>query len=331
MQAVNAEGDSAWSDSGLVLYVPENTTDLGKLVSLSDFSGNNLTFALSGSDAASFAINSNGHLKVKAGTTLDYESATTSYSLAVSVTDDNSTVLAAYNIVIYLTDVNEPPPKLAAPTVVANSKTPASKLDASWTAPTTTQMTGKPAVDDYDVRYKKTGDSTWSELVKVTKSIATSATLDNLTSGKTYEVQVRAGNAEGDGPWSDSGTAITVAGGVTRSVAENSAAGTNVGAAVTAKANANYTYTYSLDGTDKDDFSIGSSTGQITVGTGTSLDYETKSSYSVTVKVAVADKTQNPSPQSLDPNAPGNYTIPVTINVTNVNETPDLPGQYGHP
>ena len=105
-----------------------------------------------------------------------------------------------------MTDVNEPPPKLAAPTVAANSTTPTTKLDASWTAPT---MTGKPAVDDYDVRYKKTGDSTWTETADTTDSTALSATLSSLTEGKTYEVQVRAGNDEGDGPWSDSGTAIT--------------------------------------------------------------------------------------------------------------------------
>ena len=34
---------------------------------------------------------------------------------------------------------------------------------------------------------------------------------------------------------------------------------------------------------------------------------------------AAADGAQT---QSLDPNAPGDYTVPVTINVTNVDETP---------
>ena len=158
----------------------------------------------------------------------------------------------------------------------------------------------------------------------------TSATITGLTSGKTYEVQVRATNDEGDSSWSATGKAVTQAGGVSRSVAENSAAGTNVGAAVTAKANAGYTYSYSLGGTDESKFEIGSATGQITVKTGTSLDYETKTSYSVTVKVAVAQKLQGASVQTLDPNVPGNYTIPVTINVTDVNEPPQFNGATGH-
>ena len=87
-----------------------------------------------------------------------------------------------------------------------------------------------------------------------------------------------------------------------------------------------YSYSHALSGTDAGKFEIGSSTtGQITVKTGTSLDYETKTSYSVTVTITVAAKSQgNANAQSLDPNAPGNYTIPVTINVTNVNEGPEF-------
>ena len=131
-----------------------------------------------------------------------------------------------------------------------------------------------------------------------------------------------------------SGTAITVAGGVTRSIAENSDAGTNVGAAVTGEAEklvTQFNYTHSLSGTDASSFEIGSTTGQITVGTGTSLDYETKNSYSVIVTVTAAAKTQGANTQSLNPNAPGNYTVPVTINVTDVNEPPDVHRRYGNP
>ena len=110
---------------------------------------------------------------------------------------------------------------------------------------------------------------------------------------------------------------------MTRSVAENSASGTNVGAAVTAvSTNTTYTYTHALSGTDASKFEIGSTTGQITVKSGTSLDYETKTSYSVTVTVTAAAKSQGANAQSIDPNAPGSYVIPVTINVTDVNEPP---------
>ena len=114
----------------------------------------------------------------------------------------NGTGTYTIPVTINVTDVNEPPPKLSAPTLAAGTD-PATQLNASWTAPTLSQM-GVPPVDDYDVRYKKTGDSTWLAIADVTKSTTLSATLSSLTNGKTYEVQVRAGNDEGDGAWSDS-------------------------------------------------------------------------------------------------------------------------------
>ena len=228
-----------------------------------------LAHSLDGTDKDKFEIGSTtGQITVKTGNVPDYESKT-SYSVQVKIavtgsgnsnSEPNGTGTYTIPVTINVTDVNEPPPKLATPTVAANSTTPATKIDVSWTALTTTQMSGKPSVDDYDVRYKKTGDSTWLEIADTTDSTALTATLSSLTSGKTYEVQVRAGNAEGDGAWSDSGTAITTAAGVTRSVAENSDAGTNVGAAVTAvSTNTNYTYTHALSGTDAGKFEIGSS------------------------------------------------------------------------
>ena len=65
---------------------------------------------------------------------------------------------------------------------------------------------------------------------------------------------------------------------------------------------------YSLGGTDAASFSIIRTSGQIT--TKAELDYETKKTYKVTVK-------------ALDPSG-ASATIPVTINVTNVDEAPEL-------
>ena len=110
---------------------------------------------------------------------------------------------------------------------------------------------------------------------------------------------MRGVNAEGDGAWA-TGSAITDANAVSRSVDENSAAGDNVGAAVTATSNPNnYTFSHSLSGTDASKFSIDSSSGQITVGTGTALNYESgTTSYSVvvTVKAAQAGPGAEPEP-----------------------------------
>ena len=87
-----------------------------------------------------------------------------------------------------------------------------------------------------------------------------------------------------------------------RSVAENTAAGQNIGDAIAATDADNHTLTYSLGGTDAESFSIVSTSGQLR--TKAALDYETKSSYAVTVTV-------------YDGNSGGDR-ITVTITVTDV-------------
>ncbi len=98
---------------------------------------------------------------------------------------------------------------------------------------------------------------------------------------------------------------------LTRTVAENTAADMNVGAAVTATDADTDTLTYSLEGTDAASFTIDSSTGQIKTKTGVSYDHETKASYAITVKAA-------------DGNG-GTDTVAVTVNVTDVDEPPAAP------
>ena len=109
-----------------------------------------------------------------------------------------------------------------------------------------------------------------------------------------------------------------------RSVAENTAAGEDIGDEVTAKdcdaptpAEQDQcadpptdTLTYTLEGRDKDSFEIDPEDGQLM--TKASLDYETKRSYTVTVKAT--DPTN------------ASDTISVTIAVTNEDEMPELSG-----
>ena len=90
----------------------------------------------------------------------------------------------------------------------------------------------------------------------------------------------------------------------TRTVAENTASGTNIGTAVAATDVDNDTLTYTLGGTDASSFSIVSTSGQLQ--TNAALDYETKLSYTVTVSVSDGKG--------------GSDSIDVTINVTDVDE-----------
>ena len=94
----------------------------------------------------------------------------------------------------------------------------------------------------------------------------------------------------------------------TRTIAENTAAGVNIGAAIAATDADNDTLTYTLGGTDASSFSIVSSSGQLQ--TQAALDYETKRSYTVTITVSDGSLTD---------------TITVTINITDVAETPVVP------
>ena len=91
-----------------------------------------------------------------------------------------------------------------------------------------------------------------------------------------------------------------------RAIAENTASGINIGAAVAATDQDGDTLTYSLGGTDAASFGIVNTTGQLQ--TRAALDYETKNAYSVRVSVS-------------DGNG-GTDSINVTINITDVNETP---------
>ena len=92
--------------------VAENTranVDIGAPVAATDVDGDTLTYSLSGTDAASFTINtSTGQLRTQAA--LDHETKD-SYSVTVSVHDGtpDTTVDATINVTITVTDVNEVP------------------------------------------------------------------------------------------------------------------------------------------------------------------------------------------------------------------------------
>ena len=205
-----------------------------------------------------------------------------------------------------VTDENEPPLAPGAPGVgrVVGSLT---SLAVRWTAP---DNTGRPAIESYDVQYRTRTEPWWS--MPPRNVTDTAATITHLLRNTTYEVQVRAKNANGDGPWSESGSGTTGkntapsfgATSTTRSVAENTEPGQAIGDPVTATDPEGDTLTYRLEGTDAAAFDIDEATGQLR--TSAALDYETRSSYSVTV---VAEDSEGAS-----------ASIEVTISVTDEDE-----------
>ena len=111
----------------------------------------------------------------------------------MNVSDGEDT--ASIDVTIEVTDVDEPPD---APVVQVDSASPIS-LNVTWLAPATPD---RPAVSNYDLRYKLAGEATFIDGPHDVSG--TSTTIGGLLPASSYDVQVRATNAEGDGPWSAS-------------------------------------------------------------------------------------------------------------------------------
>ena len=174
--------------------VAENSgggTDVGNPVTATDTDGGDtLTYTLEGADAASFnvfTISGSAQIRTKSGVTYDYET-TPSYTVIVKA-DDNNGGTDTVTVTIDLTDVDEPPRAPAAPRVTATPNTTDS-LTVSWNAPSNT---GRPDIDDYDLRYREGTTGSW---INGPQDVSgTSATITGLTADPTgYQVQVRATN-----------------------------------------------------------------------------------------------------------------------------------------
>ena len=84
-----------------------------------------------------------------------------------------------------------------APVFVPVPRTPTS-LTVSWSAP---DNAGKPAITGYDVQYRETDTFNWTT-VRQDAAASTSVSITGLRSNSFYDVQVRALNTDGSGPWS---------------------------------------------------------------------------------------------------------------------------------
>ena len=297
--------------------VAENTdsgVDIGTPVSATDADADTLTYSLGGTDANAFSINSTtGQLQTN--TALDYETKN-SYSVTVSVSDGNGGS-ESITVTINVTDVTERPPQRSnsAPIFTEGESTTRAVAENTTSGINIGRAFAVTDADNDPPTYSLSGaDAASFSIVSTSGQLRTRAAL-NFESKTSYSVTVTAS----DGSLSDTISVtinvtnvneapnFTEGSSATRSVAENTTSGTNIGTAVSATdVDANTILSYTLGGTDASSFSIVSTSGQLQ--TSASLDYESKTSYSVSVSVS-------------DGNG-GSDRIVVTINVTDVDETP---------
>ena len=185
--------------------VEENTAEdnsIGRVQASHSNSGEALTYSLSGADAGYFTIDNNGQLKTS-DTVLDYETQPGPTAEFQVVATDSNSETATINVTVIVTDEctssGESPCDPSRPRVSSASDT---SLLVSWSQPSShTDITG------YDLRYKEfESTDPWTEDFNL--STDPLYTIENLTEGTTYEVQVRARNVDGEGTWSVSGTGI---------------------------------------------------------------------------------------------------------------------------
>ena len=182
--------------------VAENSaagTNVGAPVTATDPDNDTLTYSLAGADGDKFDIDSStSQIAVK--NAIDYESRAF-YNVKVNASDGS--LVATIDVTINVSDVNEPPPAPGAPSKVSATT---GSLEVTWSAPDTT---GRPDVDDYDLRYREKGVTAWTDVSH--NGAGTTATITGLRPSADYEVQARANNDEGSGPWSATGSMKTPA------------------------------------------------------------------------------------------------------------------------
>ena len=302
-----------FASSNATRSIAENTpagVNIGSPVSATDTDGDTLIYGLGGIDATSFrVVSTSGQLKTHAP--LDYETKN-AYSVTVTVSDGSRTDTIIVTITI--TDVDETPENQAP--AFTGDKTTRSIAENTPAGVNIGSPVSATDTDGDTLIYGLSGvDATSFRVVSTSGQLKTHAPLDYETKNA-YSVTVTVS----DGSRTDTiivtititdvdetpKTRAPVFAGdkTTRSIAENTPAGVNIGSPVSATDADDDTLTYSLSGTDRASFKIVSTSGQLK--THTPLDYETKNAYSVTVTASDGSRTD---------------TISVAITITDVDET----------
>ena len=240
------------------------------------------------------------------------------YIVVVTATSGQSPAQSVtQTLTVTVTDAAEPPSIPTALTVTGQTATP-TQLDVSWTAPTNT---GKPAITDYDVRYRvgSTPPGTWQDAGY--DGTGTTTTLTGLTSGTAYQVQVRATNDEGTSDWTASGSGTTAtneaptfdSADTAFSVAENSTAVTTASAT---DSDTGDTVSYAKSGADSAKFSINSS-GVVTFASAPNFE-DPASAAGTNVYTVTVTATSGAGARQL--------SVSKTLTVTVTDVAPEVPG-----
>ena len=193
--------------------VPEDTPEgqnVGAPVSAEDPESDALTYSLSGTDAGSFEIDSNGQLRVATGVQLDYERKKT-YRVTVQVSDgkdendldDMDAIDDTQNVTITVTNVNEPP-VVTGPSTASIAENSSSAV-ASYTAtdPERDTLTWRVSDDNFWISdrgqlYFRTPPSFEQRTSYTADVIATDDDVNNPLSGS-LSVTVTVTDAEEEG------------------------------------------------------------------------------------------------------------------------------------
>ena len=292
--------------------IAENTAtgeDIGAPFTAADADSDTLTYTLGGTDAASFGIVAkSGQLQTKAP--LDYETKN-SYTVTVTATDP-SNASDTVTVTITVTDVDEdgvvtlsssqPQVDTALTATLKDPDAPVTSVTWQWAKSGTAQGTYSDIAEANSASYTPVEEDVEDYLR------ATATYIDKFGADKNAQAvsanAVRTEPEDNVAPEFPGDTA-------SRTVAENTPAGRNIGPPVAAADANEDDLTYSLGGTDAASFAIVTTSGQLQ--TKAPLDYETKNSYTVTVTAS------DPSNES--------DTNTVTVTVTDVDEAPQVTGK----
>ena len=293
--------------------VAENTAageNIGVSVAATDVDDDALTYTLNRAGAAFFGIEeSSGQLRTKAP--LDFETEP-SFSVVVSVHDGkdanhntDATTDATITVTVTVTNVDEE----GGVTLPSGQPQVGIELTATLTDPD-----GSVSETTWEWESSSDGSTGWAVIEGATSNShtpsdadagnylrATASYTDGHGAGKTAQaVTENVVNSAPEFPVGETGARI---------VAENMAAGENIGSPVAATDSENDALTYTLGGADAESFDIEESSGQLK--TRAALDFETQPSYTVEVT-------------AVDPSGTG-ATTTVTITVTDEDGKVTLP------